>query len=456
MSESRVLRVAIIGAGPSGFFAAEALSKELANVSIDIFDRLPTPYGLVRYGVAPDHQKIKSVTKIYEKTAQKENIRFFGNVSFGKDLYHEDIKKHYDAVIYTVGASSDRHLGIPGEMLPGNMSATEFVAWYNGHPDYEKHISRVDAEAVAVIGMGNVAVDVTRVLAKSVEELASSDITDHALEVLKDSKVKDIYMIGRRGPAQAKFTTKEVRELGELLNADIMLSQSDMQLDEASLASIADDPASKKNIEILQEFAKKPLTGKARRVHIKFLASPVEIIGDGKVEAIKLERNRLEPSGDAINAVGTGEYEVLAVQLVLRSVGYKGLALAGVAFDERRGIIPNDKGIVLDAVNGQPLVGEYVAGWIKRGPSGVIGTNKADAAETVAQLVSLQGTSHLAPDPDKQPEAISALLQSRAVAFVNFEQWLRLDKLETEAGLAQGRPRVKITNIEKMLELCRS
>ncbi len=452
MSQSRPLRVAIIGAGPSGFYAAESLAKDLENVSVDLFDRLPTPYGLVRFGVAPDHQKIKSVVKMYEKTAQRENVRFLGNVAFGRDITYTDVKKHYDAVIYTVGASSDRNLGIPGEELPGNMSATEFVAWYNGHPDYETHINKVDAEAVAVIGMGNVAVDVTRVLAKSVDELNTSDIADHALEVLKDSKVKDVYMIGRRGPAQAKFTTKEVRELGELLNADIVVDEAEMLIDEASLASIENDPTTKKNIEVLTGFSKKPLEGKDRRVNIRFLASPVEIMGEGKVEAIKLEKNRLEPSADYINAVGTGEYEVLPVQLVLRSVGYRGVALPEVSFDERRAVIPNDKGVVLDAPKGKPIGGEYVAGWIKRGPSGVIGTNKADSAETVEQLIALQGQSDLPEDNDKKPEVVLELLKTRGVPYITFDQWLKLDKLETEAGLAQGRPRVKLTNVKKMLE----
>jgi len=451
MSESRDFRVAIIGAGPSGFFAADALTKQLETVSVDVFDRLPTPFGLVRFGVAPDHQKIKSVTKMYERTAQKDNVRFLGNVSFGSDLSHEDIKKHYDAVIYTVGASSDRSLGIEGEGLKGSMSATEFVAWYNGHPEYETHIKPVDAEAVAVIGVGNVAVDVTRILAKSVDELGSSDITDNALEVLKDSKVKDIYMIGRRGPAQAKFTTKELRELGELLNADIVVNEEEIQLDDASSASIEEVPALKKNIEVLQAFAQKPLEGKARRVHIRFFESPVELLGEEQVEAIKLEKNKLEATDSGyLNAVGTGDYETLKVQMVLRSVGYRGLALADVPFDERRAVIPNDKGVVLDAAGGQAVGGEYVAGWIKRGPSGVIGTNKA---ETVEQLIELQGSTELSPDDNKTPEAIDALLKSRNIRRISFNEWLELDKLEVAAGEAQGRPRVKFTNVEKMLEV---
>ncbi len=453
MSHSRDFRVAIIGAGPSGFFATEALCKNLDAVSVDIFDRLPTPFGLVRFGVAPDHQKIKSVTKVYERTALKENVRFFGNVALGKDLSHADLKQHYDAIIYTVGASSDRSLGVAGEALEGSMSATEFVAWYNGHPDYETHIESITAEAVAVIGMGNVALDVTRILAKSVTELATSDITDHALEVLKDSKVKDIYMIGRRGPAQAKFTTKELRELGELLNANIVVSEADMQIDEASLASIENEPALKKNLEVMQGFAKQTQESKARRVHLRFLASPIEILGDTKVEAIKLEKNKLELSDSGyINAVGTGEFEVLPVQMVLRSVGYRGVALEGVPFNERRGVIPNDKGVVQDE-QGNRVAGEYVAGWIKRGPSGVIGTNKADAMETVEQLIALEATEDLSEDDTKIPTAITDLLKAKNIHYVSFEDWLELDKLELAAGEQQGRPRVKFTNVQEMLKL---
>jgi ferredoxin/flavodoxin---NADP+ reductase len=446
------LRVLVIGAGPSGFYTAEALLKELQDVSVDLIDRLPTPYGLVRYGVAPDHQKIKSVTKMYEKTSQDPRFRFLGNVHFGTDLTHAEVKKHYHAVVYTVGASADRNLGIPGETLIGSMSATEFVAWYNGHPDYCDRIQSLNAQHVAVVGVGNVAVDVTRILAKSVDELRTTDIADHALEVLKDSKVTDIYMLGRRGPAQAKFTTKELRELGELENADIIVNPEEVEVDEKSLAAIANDPGMKKNVEILQEFARKPLQGKPRRVHIRFLVSPVELLGEDSVVQMKLEKNRLD---ETLNAVGTGEFETLPMEMVLRSVGYKGVALPDVPFDTKRGVIPNHEGRVLDAPGGNPIQGEYVAGWIKRGPSGVVGTNKADAHDTIKILVAEQAELPAVDADHARPEAVDRLLTNKGVRFISFKHWQALDAHELQLGVAQGRPRVKITSIEKMLELSR-
>lgn len=445
---NRPLRVAVIGAGPSGIYAAEALIRSEIAVSVDVFDRLPTPYGLVRYGVAPDHQTIKSVAKAMQKVLQDPRVRFLGHVEYGRDLTHADLKRHYDAVVYTVGASSDRQLNVPGEDLPGSLSATEFVAWYNGHPDYQHLNIRLDVKGVAVVGMGNVAVDVTRILAKSVEELRQTDIADHALPVLAESQVTDIYMLGRRGPAQAKFTTKELRELGELHNADIVVRAEELELDVKSAASIAHDPAMLKNLEVLREFAAKPLTGKPRRVHIRFFVSPVAILGEGRVQRIRLEKNRLDEN---LNAVGTGEFEELEVGMVLRSVGYKGVPLPGVPFDSRKGVIPNQGGRVL--CEGQVAVGEYTAGWIKRGPSGVIGTNKADATETIKLLLQDAPSLPLAPEPD--PQAIIQLLQARGVRYVTLEHWLKLDALECAQGQAQGRPRVKLTSIEKMLELAK-
>ncbi len=448
--QNRPLRVAVIGSGPSGIYAAEALIKQSETaVSVDVFDRLPTPYGLVRYGVAPDHQTIKSVTKVMQKVLQDPRVRFLGNVEYGRDLTHADLRRHYDAVVYTVGASSDRHLGIPGEDLPGSLSATEFVAWYNGHPDYETLPINLDMRGVAVVGMGNVAVDVTRILAKSAEELRQTDIADRALPALEKSQVTDIYMLGRRGPAQAKFTTKELRELGELHNADIVVRPEELELDEKSAASIAHDPAMLKNLEVLREFAAKPLTGKPRRVHIRFLVSPVAILGEGRVQKIRLEKNRLDEN---LNAVGTGEFEELEVGMVLRSVGYKGVPLPEVPFDSRKGVIPNQAGRVLR--EGQVAVGEYTAGWIKRGPSGVIGTNKADAAETIRLLLEDAPNLSLAPEPS--PEAVTQLLQERGVHYVTLEHWLKLDALECAMGQAQGRPRVKVTQVEKMLELAQN
>lgn len=448
-SQARPLRVAVIGSGPSGVYTTEALIKQTTiPVQVDVLDRLPTPYGLVRYGVAPDHQAIKSVTKVMQKVLQDLRVRFFGNVCFGQDLTHADLRHLYDAVVYTVGASADRSLGIPGEDLPGSLSATEFVAWYNGHPDYATRNLTLDASGVAVVGVGNVAVDVTRILSKSAGELGKTDIADHALKVLAQSQVKDVYMLGRRGPAQAKFTTKELRELGDLPEADIVVRAEDLDLDERSAASIANDPPMLKNLEVLREFAAKPLQGKPRRVHLRFLVSPVEILGKGKVQGIRLERNRLDEN---LNAVGTGEFETLGVGMVLRSVGYRGVALPDVPFDSRRGVIPNLGGRVTQ--DGNVVPGEYTAGWIKRGPSGVVGTNKADAAETVKLLLEDAPSLPLAEEPD--PAALVRLLKVRGVEFISFEGWAMLDHHETTLGQARGRPRVKVTSVEEMLQLIR-
>ena len=449
------LRVAVIGAGPSGFYATDALLKQREDVSIDLIDRLPTPYGLVRYGVAPDHQKIKSVTKLYERTCSDPRVRFLGNVDFGRDLTHEDVRRHYHAVIYAVGAPSDRNLNIPGEDKAGCLSATEFVAWYNGHPDYVGLEVPLDARSVAVIGMGNVAVDVARVLAKSVDELAQTDMADYALDHLRSSHVTDVYMLGRRGPAEAKFTTKELRELGELANADIVVLPEELEVSEASLKSIEGDATKLKNLEVLREMAAKPLEGKPRRLHIRFCVSPKEVLGDERISAVTLERNRLEPTESGyMQSVGTGEVETLEAQLLLRSVGYQGTALPGVPFDARKNVIPNDRGRVLDATGGSPVAGEYVAGWIKRGPTGVIGTNKADAMETVDSL--LQDDLPAIDQAQASPAAVDQLLHQRGVATFGFDQWLALDRHELEAGKASGRPRVKVTAVEEMLRFAKA
>ena len=441
----RPLRVAVIGSGPSGVFATEALLKQAAvPVSVDVFDRLPTPYGLVRYGVAPDHLTIKSVTKGFEKTLSDPRVRFLGNVEFGKDLTHAEAKAHYDAILYTVGASSDRRLGIAGEDLHGSMSATEFVAWYNGHPDAAARELVLSASGVAVVGVGNVALDVSRILVKTVAELRESDIAAHALEVLERSPVTDVWILGRRGPAQAAFTTKELREFGELSDADPIVKTAEVQLSEAEEAAITDN-TKKKNVEVLRDFAVRTPEGKNRRVHLRFLVSPVEILDDGagNVGGLKVERNRLDEHG---NAVGTGEYETLPVQMVLRSVGYRGVALSGVPFDEKRGVIPNLEGRV------EGRAGEYTAGWIKRGPSGVVGTNRKDATDTVAHLIADANAGSLPSAQHPETAAIDALLAAKNVEVFTFADWQALDAHELAQGQQQGRPRHKVVQREEMLK----
>lgn len=451
----RPLRVGIVGAGPSGLFAADALIKQAIPVAVDLFDRLPTPFGLVRYGVAPDHQKIKSVTRLYQKTLDDPRVRFFGHMSYGQDVTLSELRRFYDAIFYTVGAPSDRPLGIPGEGLPGSMSATEFVAWYNGHPDFADLKPDLSVSSVAVIGMGNVAVDVTRILAKTADELRVTDIADHAVTALQESRVTDIYMLGRRGPAQGKFTTKELRELGELANADIVVDPGDMELDALSEASLGDDKVVAKNVEVLRDFSGRTPTGKPRRVHIKFLSSPVAVLGESKVEGLRIQKNELRDRDGWLEASPTDETEILPVGLVLRSVGYRGVALPEVPFDPKRGVIPNVAGRVTESVGGAVVPGEYVAGWIKRGPTGVIGTNKADAAESVRSLLEDAPNLTRVAETDRDPAQIERYLRDKGVQFFSFDHWLEIDALELEAGKAQGRPRVKLTRIEEMLSRAR-
>lgn len=442
----RPLRVAVIGSGPAGMYAAEALLKQSEGpVSVDVFDRLPAPYGLVRYGVAPDHYKIKSVIKVFENTLSQPQVRFFGHVEFGRDLTQADCRRLYDAVIYAVGAASDRSLGIAGEDLPGSISATEFVNWYNGHPDAAMAQITLEARGAVVVGVGNVAVDVARILAKTADELAQTDIADHALEVLARSQVTDIYVLGRRGPVQAKFTPQELKELGELPNTDILVQPEELELDAVSETALADNRTAQRNLELLRAFARKPSEGKPRRLHLRFLVSPVEIRGAGKVEEVVIERNRLD---ERERAIGTGQYETLAAEMVLRSVGYKGLPIPGVPFDARAHVVPNVAGRVLR--DGEVTPGEYATGWIKRGPTGLIGTNKVDSVETVRSL--LEDTPNLPRAPQGEPEAVEALLRERGVRYVTRADWLVLDRHELALGEAQNRPRVKLVRIEEMLE----
>jgi len=441
------LRVAVVGAGPAGFYAAGHLLAGERAVGVDLFDRLPTPFGLVRAGVAPDHPKIKSVVRVYEKTAAKEGFRFFGGVELGRDLHRADLLERYHAVIYAMGAATDRRLGIPGEDLQGSEAATTFVGWYNGHPDHPDRQFDLDCERVVVVGNGNVAIDCARMLALSADELRKTDTADHAIDFLASDAVKEIVILGRRGPAQAAFTNPELLELGELEQADVIVDPADLELDPASQAWLDSDEANKtsrENVRILREYAAREPAGKPKRIVLRFLTSPIELQGDERVERIVVERNRLEPRDDgSLAARPTGARETLACGLVLRSIGYKGIAIPEVPFDERRGTIPNVAGRVVDGEH--HLTGEYVTGWIRRGPSGVIGTNKKDGQEAATSLMEDAEAGLLNAPVDESD--IGDLLAERDVEPVSWQGWERIDAHEQELG-AGVRPRVKLTRYE--------
>jgi ferredoxin--NADP+ reductase len=455
-TEARPLRVAIVGAGPSGFYVAEQLYKQKNfAVEVDIYDRLPTPYGLVRAGVAPDHQKIKSVTKIFERVAMKPGFRFFGYVELGKDVEVADLRHHYHQIVYTTGAQTDRHLNVPGIDLGNSFPATEFVAWYNGHPDYRDFRYDLSQERVAVIGVGNVAVDVARILCRSTDELATTDIADYALEALSESRVKDVFMLGRRGPAQGAFTSPEVKELGELPEADVIILPEEADLDALSQAAMADaDRGTMRKVQLIQEFAMKKPAGKPRRLHLRFLVSPTELIAgdDGNVSAMTLVHNELYATeAGTLRSRPIEKHEELSVGLVFRSIGYRGVPLPGVPFNESWGVILNADGRVLDPGTQKPRKGEFTAGWIKRGPTGVIGTNKPDAAETVDCMLADVANGHVLDPPDASPDGVEQFIRDRQPAFFSFDDWRYLNDLELARGEAQGRPRVKITAVEEMI-----
>ena len=449
------LRIAVVGSGPAGFYATgQLLSYADAAVSVDLYDRLATPWGLVRAGVAPDHPKIKTVTRVYEKTAQHPDFRFLGNVEVGRDVSHAQLIGHYDAVLYAIGTASDRRLGIPGEDLPGSVPATEFVAWYNGHPDYPDHEFDLTTKRAVVIGNGNVAIDVARMLVLSNEELAVTDTADHAIEALRDSQVEEVILLGRRGPAQAAFTNPELRELADLVEADVIIDPAQMELDAGSRAYLESDAADiteKRNVEVLRAYANTPPSGKPKRIVLRFLASPVEILGDDRVTGVVIERNELVASNDgSLRARPTGERETIETGLVMRSIGYVGTPLAGVPFDERRSTLLNERGRVLDPSSGTPLAGVYAAGWIKRGPSGVIGTNKKDAQETTSLLLA-DFAAGLLPAPDGTPDELIEELRANGTVIVEYDGWMRIDEHERSSGEPRGRPRVKLVRHEDLL-----
>jgi ferredoxin--NADP+ reductase len=442
----RPLRVAVVGSGPAGFYTASPLLA--AGAEVDVIERLPTPWGLVRLGVAPDHPEIKAVSRVFEKIAREPGFRFFGNVDVGHDVSPADLASLYDAVVYSVGAQTDRRLGIPGEDLPGSWPATAFVAWYNGHPDFQHLEFDLSAERAVVVGNGNVAVDVARMLSLTHEELAPTDTTFAAHEAIVESGLREIVMLGRRGPAQAAFTNPELKELGELEGADIVVDPADLSLDAASEAALAEERSTaRRNVALLREYSGRSPESKPRRLVLRFCLSPVAILGDGKVEAVEVVRNVLAVgAGGEIRAVATEERETIPCGLVLRSVGYRGVALPGVPFDGGHGVIPNDEGRVLGA-DGSPVLGLYCSGWIKRGPSGVIGTNKKDAAETAARVLEDAEAGRLPAGAGD----LEGLLVERSLPFVEYAGWEAIDQHERGLGDRHGRPRVKLLTWDELL-----
>jgi ferredoxin/flavodoxin---NADP+ reductase len=434
------LRVAVVGSGPAGFYAAGALLDAERGIEVDMLERLPTPWGLVRLGVAPDHPKLKSVSRAFERIAEKPGFRFFGNVEVGRDLSHADLLRLYDAVIYAFGAQTDRCLGIPGEDLPGSWSATELVAWYNGHPDYQELPFDLNVDRAVVVGNGNVALDVARMLALTPEELAPTDTTDPAIEAIGSSTLREIDIVGRRGPAQASWTTQELKEMGELAGADIDVDPAELDGAEGN------DTQTQRNLDVLHEFAAREPRGKPLVIRFLFFRSPVAIRGDAKVESIELVRNRLEEQDGRLVAVPTDVHETLECGLVFRSVGYRGVGLPEVPFDEQRGTIENSGG----RVAGEECT--YCAGWIKRGPTGIIGTNKKDATETVTHLLEDLDAGKLVHKPDATAEAVEEQLAERGVRAIVYAGWSSIDELERAAGEKLGRPRVKLRTWDELLD----
>ncbi len=461
------IRIAVIGSGPAGFYAAGHLLKDTEPpVEVDMIERLPTPWGLVRSGVAPDHPKIKSVTRVYEKTAAHPRFRYFGNVTFGEHVSREELLRHYHAIVYATGSPSDRPLGVPGEDLPGSHAATEFVGWYNGHPDHTNlEFDLLSARRAVVVGNGNVAIDVARMLVLGAEELAPTDTADHALEVLAASRVEEVVVVGRRGPAQAAFTNPELLELGELSEADVIVDGDELERAlEVHDALAEEDATTRRNVEILRSYAEREPSGHAKRIVLRFLLSPAALLADerGHLGAVELVHNELvadrtDPNRPALRARATARSETIETGLLFRAIGYRGVRLPAVPFDERAGVIPNEAGRVRDPDSDEPISGEYVVGWIKRGPSGVIGTNKKDAQETVdAILADLAGSNGSGPahsPAEADPERVEALLRERQPQLVTYQGWEAIDRHERALGAAAGRPRVKLTSIDEMLRI---
>jgi ferredoxin/flavodoxin---NADP+ reductase len=451
-TEDNPLLVAIVGSGPSGFYAAEALIKSDINVKIDLLERLPSPYGLVRSGVAPDHQKLKQVINLYQKTAASSDFNLIANVNVGTDISVEELCQSHHAVIMTSGAETDRKLGVPGEDLKGSYTATEFVGWYNGHPDYREREFDLSHDVAVIIGQGNVAADVSRILSKTVDELKHTDIAQHALDALAESRIKEIHVIGRRGPAQAKFTPKELREFGELSDCNSIVQESDMILNPESQKELEEKSniASKKIYDLFCDFSKREADStKSRNCYFDFLMGPKELIGETKLEKIILEKNKLSGEAFKQSAIGTGETIELETGILFRSIGYRGVPIVGVPFHEAWGTIPNEKGRVTDN-DGNIIPQLYTAGWIKRGPSGIIGTNRACSVETVQCL--LEDIAKFNNETNKSgAEAVYIILDRKNIHHVCYDDWKKIDTKEIERGKLKGKPREKYTYIDEML-----
>ncbi|HKP98690.1 MAG TPA: FAD-dependent oxidoreductase [Actinomycetes bacterium] len=456
---ARPLRIAIIGAGPAGLYAAQALlNKGDIVLTIDVFNRFPTPFGLVRDGVAPDHQSIKAVARVLSKALADPRVRFFGNVTYGVDIHHKDLKRFYDQIIYAVGAQADRRMSIPGEDLHNSFSARSFVGWYNGHPDYRGLPVDLSCERAVVVGNGNVAMDVTRMLVRSPDTLLETDIADHALESLRDSRVREVVVLGRRGAAQASFTTPELRELGKLDGVDVIIDRQNIELDPASQAEAEADRTARDNLRYLQEYAARREQAASRRIILRFLASPVEIVGRrSQVARLKIEQNSLVvDSNGGLRSKGTGRFDVIETGLVLRSIGYRTVPIEGVPFDPATSTVNNIAGQVVHPNTGEVVAGEYVVGWAKRGPTGRIGNNKPDSASTVEAMVTDIPTLRGIRDDHRDQSRIETFLRQRGLDYVTYEDWRILDSYEVTRGVSQGRPRVKLTTVSEMMEVIHS
>ena len=449
------IKVAIVGSGPAAFYAADHLQKKLGDrVFMDMFEKLPTPHGLVRSGVAPDHQKIKSVARVYDKIASNPQFRFFGLVEFGKHVRLEDLRSRYHQIIFATGAQTDRRMDIPGEDLIGSHTATEFVGWYNSHPDHMGLGFDFSGKRIVIVGVGNVAVDVARILSLTRNEMEKTDIADYALEELAESGIREIYMLGRRGPAQAAFTNPELRELENLEDADLLVLPDEAEPDSLTLEELERKPdrAAQTKIGLIKK-ASERVPSKSKKIVIRFLVSPIEVITgeDNRVKGVKVVKNRLYRSDDgSLRPKPTDETEEIPTDLIFRSVGYRGIPLRDVPFDDASGVIPNEKGRVLDKTGGSPLLGLYTTGWIKRGPTGVIGTNKTDSGETVNCMIEdIERENTLRPELTSA-ESIKELLDKK---HISYNEWLRVDSFEKKEGEKRGKPRVKVTRLEEILEI---